>query len=93
MFSHPFKVGKSVILSAMSTPRDGKLSIRLNADVLQRIDNLAGAANVERAEWVRAWLGHLSNLRRESSLRAMADIPADRFKGLPGRPVDEAPKG
>ena len=76
----------------MANPRDGKLSIRVNADVLARIDNLAGAANVDRAEWIRAWLGHLSNLRREVSLRAMADIPPDRFKGLPGRPVDPAAK-
>jgi hypothetical protein len=81
-----------VIMWGMPTSRDGKLSIRLNADVLHRIDNLAGAANVDRAEWVRAWLGHLSNLRREVSLRAMADIPPDRFKGLPGRPVDETEK-
>lgn len=72
----------------MASNRDGKLSIRLNSDVLQKIDNLAGAANVDRAEWVRAWLGHLANLRREMSLRAMGEIPEKCFRGFAGRPPD-----
>jgi len=64
------------------------LAVRLHPDVMRNIDNLAGAAHLDRSAWIKAWLGSLSNLRREYSLRALADIPPDRFKGLPGRPQE-----
>ena len=70
----------------MSKQKTVMIGFRVNADVLRNIDNLAGAANVDRSDWIKAWLGHLANLKREYSFRAMADIPEERFKGLPGRP-------
>jgi hypothetical protein len=72
----------------MPKPKTAFLALRVPVEVLQRIDNLAGASHLDRSEFVKAWLGCLSHLKREFALRAMADIPAERFRGLPGRPVE-----
>ncbi len=62
------------------------LMLRVKSDVLADIDNLAGAANMDRSEFIKMWLGTIANLKREYAQRAIADIPLDRFKVLPGRP-------
>ena len=77
----------------MAQQKTAHLSVRIPVDVLQRIDNLAGAAHLDRSEYVKAWLGYVSNLKRDYALRAMADIPEDRFRGLAGRPSELRTEG
>lgn len=70
----------------MKKPRKVFIAFRVSPEVLDRVEQLAAAANLDRSTWAKAWLGYLSNLKREYAMRAMADIPQDRFKGVPGRP-------
>ena len=62
---------------------------RLLPNVARELSNLAGTANLDRAELLRCWLGSTARLKRDYATRALADIPVSRFKGLPGRPSDE----
>ena len=64
------------------------LQFRVPAHVLGQIDNLAGAANLDRAGYMRMWTGAIAELKRENAVRALAAIPKDMFKGLPGRPTE-----
>jgi hypothetical protein len=64
------------------------LQFRITPKIAQELDNLAGAANLDRPEFLRFWIGTIARLKREYAVRAIADIPADRFKNLPGRPSD-----
>lgn len=64
------------------------LQVRLNPEVLKQIDNLAGAANLDRSEYLKLWLGAIARLKRERAIDAISGIPKDFFKGLPGRPSD-----
>lgn len=64
------------------------LQFRVTPNVIKEIDNLAGAAHLDRAEFLRLWIGAIARLKRENGVRALADIPPDRFKNLPGRPSE-----
>jgi hypothetical protein len=64
------------------------LQFRVTPQLARDIDNLAGAANLDRAAFLRFWIGSIARLKREYAVRAIADIPADRFRNLPGRPSD-----
>ncbi len=65
------------------------LQFRIKPNVLKEIDNLAGAANLDRTEYLRLWIGAIARLKRENATRALHAIPQDMFKGLSGRPSDE----
>jgi hypothetical protein len=67
------------------------IAVRLTPAVARELGNLAGAANQNRAEFIRYWLGGIARLKREHATRAFAHIPLSCFKGLPGRPADEEP--
>jgi hypothetical protein len=64
------------------------VQFRVRTDVVAAIDNLAGAANLDRAEYLKLWLGAIARLKREHAVRAIAAIPQEMFKGLPGRPTE-----
>jgi len=64
------------------------IAIRLNPAIAREISNLAGASNLDRAEFLRYWIGAIARLKREYATRALHDIPLQRFRGLPGRPSD-----
>ena len=69
------------------------IQVRVNPQIVKEIDNLAGASNLDRSEYLKLWLGAITRLKREYAVRAIADIPQDRFRGLPGRPREDDEDG
>ncbi|MFA5264422.1 MAG: hypothetical protein WC378_11405 [Opitutaceae bacterium] len=62
------------------------VQFRVNANVLAAVDNLAGSSNLDRAEYLKLWIGAIARLKRERAIDAISSIPKDYFKALPGRP-------
>jgi hypothetical protein len=66
------------------------LNIRINRDVMLKLHQLAGASHMEVPDYVRYWFGVMARLKPQYSTKAAATIPDDMFKGMPGRPSENA---
>jgi hypothetical protein len=64
------------------------LQLRVSHDVAEKLQNIAGAANMDRNEYLRAWLGVIANVKRQYAIKAMGSIPEEYMKGTAGRPND-----
>jgi len=65
------------------------LSVRIQGEVMDSLDELAAAARLDRAEYVKLWLGVISRVKRPFAVTAVTSIPPEMLKGFPGRPTDE----
>ena len=65
-----------------------QLGLRVSPDVAETLTNLAGAAHMDRNEYLRAWLGVIANVKRQYAIKAMGSIPENYMKGTAGRPSD-----
>ena len=83
-----FQPKKAVIMQTMK--KTIPVQFRVSANVIAAVDNLAGAANLDRAEYLKLWLGVICRLRREHAIAAITAIPAEYFKSFPGRPTNAA---
>jgi hypothetical protein len=67
------------------------LQLLMDERDIQLLENLAGAAGMDRPTYCRTILARFARLKREYALEAITGIPREYFKGLPGRPTSDEP--
>ena len=73
----------------MTSKRDFvQINVRVSPEVAETLSNLAGAAHLDRNEYVKAWLGVIANLKRQYATKALGSIPEEYMKGMAGRPSE-----